>query len=106
MLRLFAMYFTKYIMTNVAILEKDLDDTKFKDIKSYRKIIQNLIQDLFVDKSKDNFENLLAIIMKVSARVLGFGDEIKSSKWLYYGEDISLLPRITSDRLSFYFDDP
>ena len=106
LLRLFSMYLTRYIMTNVAILEKNLDDIKFKDIKNYSIIIQNLVEGLFPYKSKDNLESLFSLMMKLSSRVLGFNDEIKSSKSFYYGEDINLLPRNTSDRLSFFFDDP
>ena len=106
LLKLFSMYLTRYIMTNVAILEKNFDDTKFKDIKNYKKIIQHLVEGLFPYKSKDDLESLFSLMMKLSSRVLGFNDEIKSSKWFYYGEDINLLPRITSDRLSFFFDDP
>jgi hypothetical protein len=106
LLKMFSMYLNRYIMTNMAIAEGELDDLKVDHISQYKQIIQNLLANLFNLISTDEIEHFLAIVMKCTVRVLGFNDEIRSDKWVYYGIEISMIPKITCDKLSYYFSDP
>lgn len=105
LIRIFAVYFTRYLLTNIFIEEEELDERKYTDINIYRQIMITHVGRLFDSMPHKGIHEFFTILMRITARVLGFNDEIMAGKWNNYGEEIGILPRATIDSLSVYFND-
>ena len=46
------------------------------------------------------------VIAKITGRSIGFLDEIRAEKWVNFGLEIAVLPRVMTENLSYYFSDP
>lgn len=102
LLRAFSMFLSKYLMINYIIIEEDQNQGKI-DLKCPKEIISSLISQLFNKLKKKEIEHLFDISVKINSRALGFLHEINSDKWVNYGYEISALPKLLSNDLSFYF---
>lgn len=102
LLRVFSLFLSKYLFTNIALIEEkqELDsNADFKEVAS------KLLKDLFHLLKEKEIEHLFEIAIKVTTRSLGFNDEISCEKWVNYGIELGHLPKLTSGSLSYYFND-
>jgi hypothetical protein len=88
--RIFGCWILRYLFMNLAF-QKDINlSSRFE----FKKRVKEICKELFFKQSEEEIEQLMLIVIKFTARAIGFKDEIESKKWKIFEKAYQFIPNL------------